>query len=113
MKEIKAFVRTYMVEKIIEELRAIEGLPGITVSDIRGFGSTAAEEAPHGGTDDEMFYADRSKVEVFVSDGLVDPVVGAIQRSARTGRIGDGHIFVIDVVDAVKIRTGERGEKAL
>lgn len=113
MKEVKAFVRTYLIEKVLDSLRSIEGLPGVTISTVKGFGSSAAEEAPHEGLDREALYAERAKLEIFVPDRLAGTVVNAIQSAARTGRVGDGHVFVINVEEAVKIRTGERGEEAL
>lgn len=112
MKEIKAIVQTFMLEKVLDGLRGIEGLPGLTVSEVRGFGRTrgrAADAAP----DSPVEYVKKAKVEVVVTDALAEKVVHVIEETARTGNIGDGKIFVHQVDEVIRIRTGERGEAAI
>ena len=110
MREIKAIIQPFMLTKVIEALKHIEGIPGITVDrDIRGFGRTEAENPRHKIVDDLVEYIPKVKLEIVVLDELVDKVVETIQKNAHTGNPGDGKIFVMLVEEVVKIRTGERG----
>ena len=109
MKEIKAIFQRFMVDKVIDSLHEIPGLPGVTLSMVHGFQrNDAGGERPDLDAEAQM-----AKIEVVIPDELVEAVVDTIARAARTGRSGDGKIFVLDVADAVKIRTGIRGEGAL
>ena len=112
MQEIKAIVQTFMLEKVLDGLRGIEGLPGLTVSDVRGFGRTRgrAADAP---PDSPVEYVKKAKVEVVVPDALAEQVIEVIREHAHTGNPGDGKIFVHRVDDVVRIRTGEHGESAI
>lgn len=112
MKEIKAIIQPFMLDKVLDGLRAIEDLPGITVSEVHGFGRTRGRSAD-AAADELVRYVKKSKVEVVVPDELVDRVVSTIQEHAHTGNMGDGKIFVYEVADVVRIRTGERGEPAI
>ena len=114
MKEVKAIIRPFLLSKVVEALRQIEGLPGLTVDrDVRGFGRSPVEEDRDKIVDDLVEYIPKAKLEIVVPDELVEKVVTTIQQHARTGNPGDGKIFVINVEEVVKIRTGERGEQAL
>jgi len=114
MKEIKAIIQPFMLTKVIEALKQIEGMPGITVDkDVRGFGGTHAEGTSHKIIDDMVEYVHKVKLETVVPDNLVELVVTTIRRNAYTGNPGDGKIFIYSVDDVVKIRTNERGEKAI
>ncbi|GAB4179952.1 MAG: P-II family nitrogen regulator [Calditrichia bacterium] len=113
MKEIKAIIRPFKLDEVITALHKIEGLPGITISDIRGFGKAKAKGAPDAFQEGLHHYVKRVKIELVVQNDMVDQVVDTIQRVAHTGNPGDGKIFVVDVRDTVKIRTNERGEKAI
>jgi len=113
MKEIKAIIRPSKLLEVTEELHEIEGLPGVTVSEIKGFGKGRAKN-----TIDKVIYEmveliPRIKLEVVVDDEMVDDVVNVIQKYAHTGNIGDGKIFVSTVDEIVKIRTNERGKGAI
>lgn len=113
MKEIKAIIRPFKLLEVAEALKKIEGLPGVTVSDIRGFGKGRAKNAK-----DKVFYElvefiPRIKLEVVVDDEMADEVVNLIQKYSHTGNTGDGKIFVINVEEIVKIRTNERGRNAI
>lgn len=112
MKEIKAIVQPFMLEKVLDALRDIEGLPGLTVSEVRGFGRTRGR-AIDTASESPVEYVKKAKVEVVVPDTLAERVVRVIQENAHTGNIGDGKIFVYPVSDVVRIRTGERGEAAI
>lgn len=112
MKEIKAIIQPFMAEKVISAMMNIDGLPGITISEVRGFGRT------RGRTSDEhhetpVRYVKKTKIEVVVPDTLLELVVNAIEEHARTGRIGDGKIFVYEVTDVIRISTGEHGGHAI
>jgi nitrogen regulatory protein P-II 1 len=112
MKEIKAIIQTFMLDKVLDGLREIEELPGITVSEVHGFGRTRGRSAD-AEADELVQYVKKSKIEVVVSDDHVERVVRTIQEHAHTGNIGDGKIFVYEVADVIRIRTGERGRAAI
>ena len=113
MKEIKAIIRPFKLLEVTEQLQNIEGLPGVTVSEIKGFGKSRAKNAKDKVTYEMVDFIPMVKLEVVVSDDTVDEVVNVIQKYSHTGNTGDGKIFIIDVEDVVKIRTNERGEKAI
>lgn len=114
MKEIKAIIQPFMLTKVVDALREIEGLPGMTVdADVHGFGRNRAAVAKHKITLDEIEYIKKVKLEIVTPDGLVDEVVQTILDHAHTGNSGDGKVFVLDVQEVYRIRTGERGEQAL
>lgn len=98
MKEIKAIIKPFMLEAVIEALREIKGLPAITISPAHGL-------SVERGSFDQVV---KTKLEIMIPDELVEPVVQTIQKAAHTGNPGDGRIFVIPVETTVKIRTGER-----
>lgn len=113
MKEIKAVIQPFMLSKVVEALKEIEGLPGVTVSEVRGFGRARAAGSPNPVLDEGIEYVKKAKLEIVVPDQLVEPVLRVITEKAHTGNAGDGKIFVYPVYDIVKIRSGERGEKAI
>jgi len=113
MKEVRAYVQTFMLEHVIEALLAIPGFPGISVMDARGFGCERA--APHvaGPAEELTDFTPKVRLEIVAPDDLSDRIVRAIAGAARTGNRGDGKIFVTDVARAVRVRTGEEGDAAL
>ncbi|MEW5993098.1 MAG: P-II family nitrogen regulator [Candidatus Zixiibacteriota bacterium] len=113
MKEIKAIIQPFMLSKVINALKELEGLPGVTVSEVKGFGKGRAEDAEHKVVEDFIGYAKKVKLEIVVPDHLVEVVVHTIQTNAHTGNPGDGKIFVYRVDEVVKIRTGETGNQAI
>ena len=113
MKEIKAIIRPGKLLEVTEELYAIEGLPGVTVSEIRGFGKGRARNAADKIMYEMVEFMPRIQLEVVVADEMVPEVVNVIQKYAHTGNTGDGKIFVSTVDEVVKIRTNERGEAAV
>ena len=114
MKEIKAIIQPFKLTNVIEALKQIEGLPGITVDEhVHGFGKSGGEDAQRKITVDLITYVQVVKLELVVPDRLVERVIHAIQETAHTGNPGDGKIFVHDVQEVVKIRTNERGESAI
>lgn len=105
MKEIKAYLRPNRVDAVVDALEADADRPGVTVTEVRGFGH------PKGGGPARL--TRRAKLEIVVPDDQVERVVEIIVRKARTGEHGDGKIFISDVADAVRVRTGERGTTAV
>jgi nitrogen regulatory protein P-II 1 len=106
MKEIKAIIQPFVLDKVIDALEEIPGLPGITVSDVRGFG-----KARDG--NDSVRDVKKVKLDIMVPSSMVEEVVDRLARAAHAGNPGDGKIFVIDIESVVKIRTGERGGDAI
>ena len=113
MKEIKAIIRPSKLLEVTEELHGIDGLPGVTVSEIKGFGKGRARNAKDRVVYEMVEFIPRIQLEVVVNDEMVDEVVNVIQKFSHTGNIGDGKIFVINVEETVKIRTNERGRNAI
>jgi len=113
MKEIKAIIRPSRLLEVTEELHAIEGLPGVTISEIKGFGKGSARNAQDKIVYEMVEFMPRIQLEVVVNDEMVDEVVNVIQKHAHTGNTGDGKIFVSTVDEIVKIRTNERGRDAI
>lgn len=113
MKEIKAIIQPFLLSRVVEALKDIESLPGVTVSDVRGFGRARAVGSPDPVLEEGIEYAKKAKLEMVVPDHLVEPVLGVIMEKAHTGNPGDGKIFVYPVSEVVKIRSGERGEAAI
>jgi len=113
MKEIKAIIRPSKLFEVTEELHAIEGLPGVTVSEIKGFGKGRARNAKDTVVYEMVKFSPRIKLEVVVAEEMAAEVINVIQKHAHTGNAGDGKIFVSTVDDVVKIRTNERGTEAI
>lgn len=113
MKEIKAIIRPSKLLEVTEELHEIEGLPGVTILEIKGFGKGRARNAADKVVYEMVEFIPRIQLEVVVTDDMVDEVVNVIQKYAHTGNIGDGKIFVSTVDNVVKIRTNERGKGAI
>ena len=99
MKEVKAIVQPFMLHDVLKGLAKVDSLPAVTISEVCGHSVVHPDYRPN----------PKTKLEVMVSDEIVDAVVDTIQRCAHTGKPGDGRIFVFDVETTVKIRTGERG----
>lgn len=113
MKEIKAIIRPFKLDDVITALHKIEGLPGITISEIKGFGKSKAKDSEDAIREGLHDFIKKVKLELVVHNDMVDKVVDTIQEIAHTGNPGDGKIFVVDVNNTVKIRTNERGEEAI
>jgi nitrogen regulatory protein P-II 1 len=113
MKEIKAIIRPSKLLDVVTELEKIDGLPGVTISEIKGFGKSRAKNAKDKVVYELIEFIPRIKIEVVVNDEFVNRVVDTIQKYSHTGNTGDGKIFVLDVEDTIKIRTNERGEQAI
>jgi len=112
MLKVEAIIKPFKLDEVKDALNAI-GIQGITVSEVKGFGRQKGHTELYRGAEYVVDFLPKIKIEVVISDDLVGKVTEAIQNAANTGRIGDGKIFVIPVVEAVRIRTGERGEEAI
>ncbi|MFM7784541.1 MAG: P-II family nitrogen regulator [Gammaproteobacteria bacterium] len=112
MKMLTAIVKPFKLDDVREALSEI-GVQGITVSEVKGFGRQKAHTELYRGAEYVVDFLPKVKIEVVISDGIVDRVIEAITKAARTGKIGDGKIFVVSVEQAVRIRTGETGEEAV
>jgi len=113
MREIKAIIRPSRLSEVTEELHGIEGLPGVTISGIKGFGKNRAKNAEDKLVYEMVEFVPRIQLEMVVHAEIVDAVVNIIQKYAHTGNAGDGKIFVSTVDEVVKIRTNERGRDAI
>ncbi|CUU36116.1 MAG: P-II family nitrogen regulator [Armatimonadetes bacterium] len=112
MKRVEAIIRPVRFEAVKEALNDI-GVYGMTVTDVRGFGRQQGHTEKYRGSTYTVNLLPKIKIEVVVPDSQVEEVVSAILEAAHTGEIGDGKIFIAEVEEAVRIRTGERGESAL
>jgi nitrogen regulatory protein P-II 1 len=112
MKKVEGIVRPHMLEAVKTALQDA-GIVGMTVSEVKGFGRQRGHTETYRGSEYKVDFLPKVKIEVVVPDELADKVVEAIVESGRTGKFGDGKVFVTSLSDVVRIRTGERGEDAL
>jgi len=112
MKKIEAIIKPFKLDEVKEALHEV-GLQGITVTEAKGFGRQKGHTELYRGAEYVVDFLPKVKIELVLDDGLVERAVEAIQQAARTGRIGDGKIFVSDIQEAIRIRTGERGNDAI
>ena len=112
MKKIEAIIKPFKLDDVKEALQEV-GLQGITVLEAKGFGRQKGHTELYRGAEYVVDFLPKVEIELIVDDVLAEKAVDAIIESARTGRIGDGKIFVSDVSDAIRIRTGERGNDAV
>ena len=112
MKKIEAIIKPFKLDDVKDALHDV-GVSGITVAEVKGFGRQKGHTELYRGAEYVIDFLPKVKVEVVVADDLVAKVVEAIERAARSGKIGDGKIFILPVDEAVRIRTGERGADAL
>ncbi len=112
MKRVEALIKPFKLDEVKEALDRV-GISGMTVTEVRGFGRTGGKREVYRGSAYVVDFVPKVKLEVVTPDGLVPQVVEAIEHAAKTGRIGDGKIFVLPVEEAIRIRTGERGDEAI
>ena len=112
MKKIEAIIKPFKLEEVKENLGLI-GIHGMTVIEVKGFGRQKGHTELYRGAEYIVDFLAKVKIEIVISDEDLDKAVESIQNAAKTGRIGDGKIFVTDLEQVVRIRTGENGEKAL
>lgn len=112
MKKIEAVIKPFKLDEVKEALQDV-GVQGMTVLEAKGYGRQKGHSELYRGAEYVIDFLPKIKIEVVVSDDMVNPVVDAIQAAARTGKIGDGKIFISDVLDVIRIRTGESGAQAV
>jgi len=112
MKKIEAIIKPFKIEDVKEGLAAI-GVQGMTVSEVKGFGRQKGHTEIYRGSEYTVDFLPKLKLEIVLSDDLVQPAVEAICKAAKTGKIGDGKVFVLPIHEAVRIRTEERGDNAV
>ena len=112
MKKIEAIIRPHLLDAVKNALREID-VKGMTVSEVQGYGRQSGHTETYRGAEYQIDFIPKLKIEVIIADEIEDVVVQTISKSARTGKFGDGKIFIIPIGDVIRIRTGERGEAAL
>jgi nitrogen regulatory protein P-II 1 len=112
MKKIEAIIRHFKLEEVKDALTEV-GVHGMTVSEVRGFGRQKGHKEQYRGAEYTVDFLPKAKMEIIVSDEQSQSVIDTILRTARTGQIGDGKIFITDIEEMVRIRTGETGDEAL
>ena len=112
MKKVEAIIRHFKLEDVKNALTE-QGIAGMTITEVRGFGRQKGHTEMYRGTEYAVDFVPKIKIEVVVSDAKVQTVLDTIMRSAQTGQVGDGKMFVTSLVNVVRIRTGESGEGAI
>jgi nitrogen regulatory protein P-II 1 len=112
MKKIEAVIRPHLLESVKDALQAL-GVQGMTISEVKGFGRQKGHTEVYRGSEYKVEFVPKLKVEVIVDDELVEQATEAIIKTARTGKFGDGKIFIFPVEEAIRIRTGEHGVNAV
>jgi nitrogen regulatory protein P-II 1 len=112
MKKVEAIIKPFKLDEVKEGLSAI-GVQGLTVSEVKGFGRQKGHTELYRGAEYVVDFLPKVKLEVIVRDEQVAEVIDTVEKAARTGRIGDGKIFVVPIEEVIRIRTGERGSNAI
>jgi nitrogen regulatory protein P-II 1 len=112
MKKVEAIIRPFKLDEVKETLNEA-GIHGMTVSEVKGFGRTGGKTETYRGAEYLIEFVPKVRIEIVVPDEQIHEVIECVERAARTGKIGDGKIFVSSIDEAIRIRTGERGNDAL
>lgn len=112
MRKIEAIIKPFKLDEVKEALNEI-GVQGMTVLEVKGYGRQKGHTELYRGAEYVVDFLPKIKIEIIVQDEIVEKVIETIETASRTGRIGDGKIFVTDIADVIRIRTGERGEDAI
>ena len=112
MKKIEAIIKPFKLEEVKDALSEI-GIEGMTVSEVKGFGRQKGHTEIYRGSEYTVDFLPKIKIELVLADNQVEAAIGAIVKSARTGKIGDGKVFISAIEEAVRIRTDERGDSAI
>jgi len=112
MKKIEAIIRPFKLDEVKEALME-EGVRGLTISEVRGYGRQKGHKETYRGSEYRIEFVPKIKIEVVVDEKNLEKTINAILRSAKTGQVGDGKIFIFNVEDAIRIRTEESGREAL
>jgi nitrogen regulatory protein P-II 1 len=112
MKKIEAIIKPFKLDEVKDALNAL-GIQGMTVTEVKGFGRQKGHVELYRGAEYDVAFIPKVKIEIVVADGIAEKVVSTIAEKAKSGKIGDGKIFVTNVEEVVRIRTGEKGETAI
>ena len=112
MKKIEAIIKPFKLDEVREALSEL-GIMGLTATEVKGFGRQKGHTELYRGAEYVVDFLPKVKLDIFIADAIVDKVIDSITKTAYTGKIGDGKIFVINVEDAIRIRTGEKGDAAI
>lgn len=112
MKKVEAIIKPFKLDEVKDALNAI-GIHGMTVTEVKGFGRQKGHVEVYRGTEYEVNFLPKIKIEVVIPDSIIDKVISTIIEKAKTGNIGDGKIFLYSLEDVIRIRTGEKGEAAI
>lgn len=112
MKKVEAIIKPFKLDEVKNALNDI-GIQGMTITDVKGFGRQKGHMELYRGAEYDISFLPKIKIEVVIPDNMLDKVFSAIERSAKTGQIGDGKIFVYSLDNVIRIRTGETGETAI
>jgi nitrogen regulatory protein P-II 1 len=112
MKKIEAIIKPFKLDEVREALSEL-GIMGLTATEVKGFGRQKGHTELYRGAEYVVDFLPKVKLDIFVADAIVDKVIDSITKTAHTGKIGDGKIFVMNVEDAIRIRTGEKGDAAI
>jgi nitrogen regulatory protein P-II 1 len=112
MRKIEAIIKPFKLDEVKEALNEI-GIQGMTVLEVKGYGRQKGHTELYRGAEYVVDFLPKIKIEIIVQEEMVEKVIETIELASRTGRIGDGKIFVTDIADVIRIRTGERGEDAI
>ncbi|MFN7927152.1 MAG: P-II family nitrogen regulator [Blastocatellia bacterium] len=112
MKKIEAIIRPHLLENVKDALQAL-GVQGMTINEVKGFGRQKGHTEVYRGSEYKIEFIPKIKIEVVIDDEIADQAIDAVCKAARTGKFGDGKIFVFNVEEAIRIRTGEHGEHAV
>jgi len=112
MKKIEAIIKPFKLDEVKERLSEI-GVQGMTVTEVKGFGRTGGKKEVYRGSAYVVDFVPKVKIEIIAKDDMVQQILSTVAEAAKTGRIGDGKIFVTPVDEVIRIRTGERGEDAI
>ncbi len=112
MKKLECVIRPHLLDAVKNALQEA-GVVGMTVTEVRGFGRQRGHTETYRGTEYRLDFLPKVKIEIVLADDLVEPAIEAVVKTARTGKFGDGKVFVSALTDVVRIRTGERGKEAI
>ena len=112
MKKIEAVIKPFKLDDVKDALNAI-GIAGMTVAEVKGFGRQKGHVELYRGAEYDIAFIPKVKLEIVAADGIAEKVISTIMEKAKTGKIGDGKIFISSLEDIIRIRTGERGETAI
>jgi nitrogen regulatory protein PII len=112
MKKIEAIIRPFKLDEVKDALLE-EGIRGMTITEVRGYGRQKGHKETYRGSEYQIEFVPKIKIEIVVDDSMIEKTIDAIIKSAKTGQVGDGKIFVYDISDVIRIRTDESGTSAL